>query len=294
MKIAMGPHQLEMDGPFLTALRESNDICGDAEALQARMEEDGYLFIRGFHDRDKVLQARSEILEQLHASGKLAIGSRPEQGLIGPDNKGAFWGGVNTDKPAFLEVVNSPKVMEFFSTFLGGEVSTYDYKWLRAVANGESTGAHYDIVYMGRGTPNLYTLWTPIGDTPVEMGTLAILLGSHQWEHVRRTYGQMDVDRDHTEGWFSNDPLEVIEKYGGRWATSDFQAGDAILFGMFTMHSSTVNVTDHIRISCDTRYQLTSEPIDQRWVGRKPKAHENITNKPLKKITEAKKEWGLA
>ncbi|MFC0329196.1 phytanoyl-CoA dioxygenase family protein [Paenibacillus sepulcri] len=294
MKVSMGVHQLKMEGPYLTALRESNDIREDAAALQARMEEDGYIFIRGFHDRNQVQQARSEILNQLHQSGRLAPDADPEAGLVGPDNKSAFLGGTNTDKPAFLELVNSPRVMNFFTNYLGGAAATYDYKWLRAIATGGSTDAHYDIVYMGRGTPNLYTLWTPVGDTPIEMGTLAILLGSHRWEHVRSTYGQMDVDRDRTEGSFSRDPLELIEKYGGRWATSDFEAGDAIFFGMFTMHSSTVNVTNRIRISCDTRYQLASEPVDGRWIGKKPRAHETALEAPLKTMAEAKKEWGLA
>ena len=41
------------------------------------------------------------------------------------------------------------------------------------MGNEEFTGAHYDVVYMGRGTPRLYTSWTPIGDAPLEDGPLA-------------------------------------------------------------------------------------------------------------------------
>ena len=67
---------------------------------------------------------------------------------------------------------------------------TYDYKWLRVVGPGNFTGAHYDIVYMGRGTPNVLTCWTPIGDIPLKMGPLAILVGSHRFEHMKETYGQ--------------------------------------------------------------------------------------------------------
>ena len=125
------------------------------------------------------------------------------------------------------------------------------------------------------------------------MGTLAILLGSHKWEQVRATYGKMDVDRDKTEGWFSGDPVELVDKYGGKWATTSFEPGDAIFFGMFTMHSSTVNITNRMRISCDTRYQLKSEPVDERWVGKKPKAHDS-SDEQVKSMADAKKEWGLA
>ncbi len=101
---------------------------------------------------------------------------------------------------------------------------TYDVKWPRVVAKGENTGAHYDIVYMGRGTHNLYTMWTPLGDISYEQGTLAICLGSQNFNKIRETYGQMDVDKDHVAtGWFSNDPYEMADKFGGRWATTEFR-----------------------------------------------------------------------
>jgi hypothetical protein len=285
---------MEMGGPYLTELRSSNDIRNDMEALRARMDEDGYVLIRGFHNREKVLKAREQVLEKIQGMGKLVPGSDLDDGLIAEGQKGVMFGGTNTDLPAYLDVVNSPEVMDFFERFLGGAPRTLDYKWLRAVPTGGFTGPHYDIVYMGRGTQNLYTLWTPIGDTPIEMGTLAILLGSQNFKRVRDTYGQMDVDRDHIEGWFSRDPLEVVEKFGGQWATTNFEAGDAIFFGMFLMHSSTENRTNRYRISCDTRYQLASEPIDDRWIGDKPKGHTAKSQDQRINIEEARKKWGIA
>lgn len=291
MLVPVGTRELEMGGNYLTELRDANDILDDTDALRERMKEDGYLLIRGFHDREQVLEARTEILGRLHQDGKLAPDSDPSEARIGPDNKGAFFGGINESFPAFRKVVNSSKVMDFFAAFLGGDVITYDYKWLRAIPNGGNTGAHYDIVYMGRGTPNLYTLWTPFGDTPIDMGTLCVLLGSHQWNKVIATYGKMDVDRDKTEGWFSSDPIELVDKFGGKWGTASFQAGDAILFGMYTMHASTVNTSPYMRISCDTRYQLASEPADQRWVGKNPIYRDATEN--VRSIKDARKEWDL-
>lgn len=291
MLVQIGTRELPMNGKYLTELRDSNDIRHDIHALRQRMQEDGYILIRGFHNREQVLKARAEIVERLRQDGKLAPETDPAQARIGPGNKGAFFAGTNENFPEFLKVVNSPDVIRFFTEFLGGAAVTYDFKWLRAVPQGENTGAHYDIVYMGRGTPHLYTLWTPFGDTPIEMGTLAVLLGSHKWKKMKDTYGKMDVDRDRTEGWFSNDPVELVDKFGGQWATTSFEAGDAIFFGMFTMHASTVNTTPYMRISCDTRYQLANEPMDNRWIGRKPKGHDSFdTPRP---IAEARKEWDL-
>jgi len=52
-----------------------------------------------------------------------------------------------------------------------------------------------DIVFMGRGTTNLYTTWTPLGDIPLEMGGLMILERSHQHERLNNGYGRKDVDK---------------------------------------------------------------------------------------------------
>lgn len=87
--------------------------------------------------------------------------------------------------------------------------------------------AHMDTVYMSRGnhasshtilnltssgsasgSPNLLTCWVPFGENPTEMGSLAILEGSHtaaEFERLRETYGKMDHERDHLDGsgWFT-------------------------------------------------------------------------------------------
>lgn len=204
-----------------------------------------------------------------------------------------FFTGSHEQPQALLDLVNSPRTFAFFDRFLGGESMAFDYKWARAVATGESSGAHYDVVYMGRSTKNLYTLWTPLGDVPYEMGGLAILLGSQRFDKLRETYGEMDVDRDNVMGSFSNDPVEVVDKFGGRWASAEYKAGDAIIFGMYTMHGSLKNMTNRYRLSADTRYQLKSEPVDERWVGAKPKAHYSWGQGQTVSMEDARKKWGV-
>ena len=225
--------------------------------------------------------------------GKLAEGTAVEDGYINEANKGASFQGSERQPQELLDVVESAATMAFFDRLLGGESLTYDYKWIRAVQTGGFTGAHYDIVYMGRGTKNLYTLWTPLGDISYELGGLALLLGSQHFDRVRETYGRMDVDRDRVDGWFSNDPLEMIERYGGRWATAEYRAGDAVIFGMYTMHGSLTNQTNCYRLSADTRYQLKSEPADERWIGAKPKGHYAWHAGETVKMEDARAKWGV-
>ncbi|MDF2653384.1 MAG: phytanoyl-CoA dioxygenase, partial [Paenibacillus sp.] len=130
-------------------------------------------------------------------------------------------------------------------------------------------GAHYDIVYMGRGTHNVYTVWSPLGDISYEMGGLAICLGSHRFEELKASYGSKDADRDGVNH-YTGDPLVITEKFGGQWATTEFQAGDVLIFGMFLMHCSLENTTNQYRISVDARYQSMNEKVDERWSGKKP------------------------
>lgn len=271
----MGARDLEMGSRYLGTLRESNDLLGNMSALRARMEEDGYLLIRSLQPVEKVSAARQELLENLNANGQLDTQYPLMEGIVSPNGRGAFLGGSKslTRTPSFLSVVESPEIMGFFADFFESDVLTFDYKWLRVVGPGDFTGAHYDIVYMGRGTQNLYTCWTPLGDITMEMGPLAILVGSHRFERIRETYGQMDVDRDNVAGWFSNDPIELVDKFGGQWQTTEFQMGDVLIFGMFTMHGSLNNVSNRYRLTTDTRYQRADEPVDERWIGDNPMAH---------------------
>lgn len=295
MQLMMGKDNMEMGGKYLSTLREANDLLDDREALHRRMAEDGYLLIRGLHNADKVRAARKVVLENLKANDQLDPDHPMDSGVAAPGKRGHFLGGAKqvTHTPEFLSVVESPEIMNYFEGFLDGPVLTYDYKWLRAVGPGDNTGGHYDVVYMGRGTKNLYTVWTPLGDVSYDMGPLAILVGSHQFEAVKETYGQMDVDRDHVTGSFTNEPIDMVDRYGGQWGTAEFQMGDVIILGMYTMHGSITNTSNRYRLSTDTRYQLATEPVDDRWIGKNPKAHYAWTKGETVTMEDARKAWGV-
>ena len=127
-----------------------------------------------------------------------------------------------------------------------------------------------------------------------------IIENSHRHEQTRNTYGTLDVDtfclnRDdstamenyqkrlnyHTSGAFADSPQAAQAEIGGRFLTADFKAGDVLIFGMFTMHASIDNTSHKLRISTDTRYQLASDPVDERWVGEHPSGHGGISRKGL-------------
>jgi ectoine hydroxylase-related dioxygenase (phytanoyl-CoA dioxygenase family) len=138
------------------------------------------------------------------------------------------------------------------------------------------------------------TCWLPYGDISFDLGGLMILEGSHKRMDLLKNYVYRDVDAycsnkpeqvanahngNQVFGWtftgtLSHNPPIVRNKFGGRWLTTEFRAGDFLTFGMFTVHASLDNRSENrLRISSDSRYQRASEPIDERWVGVNPPGH---------------------
>jgi hypothetical protein len=276
-------------------LRDSRDILDDAESMRRRVQDEGYLFLPGILDRDEVLASREETLRRLGAAGLLDPSFPVTEGIPAPGVKDGFVPQLARNNPPLERVIFGGPMMSLYERLLGGAVRHFDYVWLRAKRPGvtDATPPHYDVVYMGRGTKKLFTSWTPLEDVPMEKGGLMILEGSHRLEEVKSTYGELDVDtycenkaeapliRSGAKQWesrvhsgkFSDDALTLPQALGGRWLTADFRAGDLLLFGMYTMHASTDNHSRAFRLSTDTRYQLASEPVDERWIGDDPIAH---------------------
>ena len=292
MRICFGPRKIDFPGPDVGSLQASQPQ-DDLDVLRERMRKDGYLWLRELLPRETVLAARRVILDQMAARELLTPGTPVAEGVMPPNGRGLPMTGNKgiSHHPALLSVMEHPALFGFFETWFGEPALTFHFKWLRAVGNEAWTGAHMDTVYMGRGSKRLHTVWIPLGDIPVEQGTLAVCAGSQRlddYARIRATYGRMDVDRDGVEGWFSRDPLELSDRHGGQWRTTDYRAGDVVIFGMHLMHASTTNLTRRFRLSCDVRFQPASDPVDQRWV-RDGHGHRNAP--PRMTMQAARDEW---
>ncbi len=286
-------------------LRRSDEVAGDMGELRRRMAEDGYVFLPGLLNRDEVAAARQEVMDRLLQAGILDERYPAYEGVVKPDHTVSFMPQLAKGNQPLMQLLYQGAMMEFYESFLGGPVRHYDYTWFRAKTPGIRTASqpHYDVVYMGRGTRNLFTSWTPLMDVPYEMGGLIVLENSHRLDRVVNTYGQTDVDayceegnaralveaaraagrelsaeerqqiRWNSTGCFNPDAIAARQELGGRWLSAEYQMGDLLVFGMYTLHASTDNHTNRIRISSDSRYQLASEPVDDRWIGDDPPVH---------------------
>lgn len=273
-------------------LRRSDDIAGDGPALRARMQADGYLYLPGLLDVVLAQRAREFVLDRLAELGCLDDRHPRADAVSKPGGNPFMPAPLVTGNQALHQLLYTGPMMALYERLLGGAVRHFDYTWFRSIPGGaQGTYPHCDVVYMGRGTFHLYTSWTPLGDVPLEVGGLMILENSHQQKDRLRNYLERDVDvyctnypdadeiRTGQKSWqdwdgrLSSNPVTLREKLGGRWLTTEYRLGDVLVFGMATVHASLDNQSNRYRLSSDSRYQLASEPVDERWIGAQPIAH---------------------
>jgi ectoine hydroxylase-related dioxygenase (phytanoyl-CoA dioxygenase family) len=242
-------------------MRDSNDLLGDHDALRARLDEDSYLLFRGVIDRDELAALRADILGVMVRNGWILGGDYLDQALsmISPlsemdDDFHVVYQQVQ-QLERFHSLAHDPALVDIMRQVLGETAFPHPLKIARMSfpTNYEvSTPPHQDFPN-NQGTPSLTASWIPVGDCPAEMAGLAILRGSHK-------YGVLPLDFHPGPGNRQAVlPVELLE--ATHWVTTDFEAGDVLLFPSTTVHASLNNATDSIRISVDFRYQCEGEPL---------------------------------
>lgn len=282
--------ELRTDPAAFGELRDSSPVGGDAAALRDRMADDGYVFLRGYLNRDDVVAARRDVLERLAGEGALRDDTDQMDGVLKANTPVRLRQDLTQRSEPLRVLLKDGPMIGQFERFLDGEVRPFDFVWMRSVVPGRGTAPHGDSVFMNRGTLNLYTAWTPLGDTDTTLGGLIVLEKSHRLDEIVSSYGQRDFDTYCEDdpnaeeyrttgkwpwnGQISDDPVALRDQVGLRWLTTDFRMGDLLFFTMHTLHASLDNRTeDRIRLSSDTRYQLAADPIDERWIGEDPIGH---------------------
>ena len=283
-------HALEMDDDKVGLLRDSSDAASDFDELRRRVAEDGYLYMKGCLDPERVLAARAGIVARLSAAGMLDPDHDAMDAICRPDSGYGFAPQLAKNNASVESLLYHGELIDFYRGLFAEEIRHYDFTWLRAIGPGKGTNPHCDLPYMGRGTHQHMTCWMPYGSISFQLGGLMILEGSHKRMDLLENYVFRDVDefcsnkpeqkkRADDGGWtftgtLSHNPPVVRNKFGGRWLTAEFEPGDFLTFGMFLVHASLDNRTaNRLRISSDSRYQRASEPIDERWVGAEPPGH---------------------
>ncbi len=238
-------------------LTDSTPLVGDAAALRARLAQDGCLYFRGLLPVDAVTGVRADVAGALGAAGWLADGATaddpvPTSLAVREGAEGYFAAYVGIQRlQRFHELAHDEAITQLVGDLIGAPLLVHPRKIARTSLpkDAEYTRPHQDFPLI-QGTVDTFTVWIPLGDCPVSLGGLRVLLGSHRRGFVTpdpaRGPGALQVDVD------DDDPA---------WATVDYLAGDALLFTSLTVHGALPNDEDRLRFSADFRYQSLLEPV---------------------------------
>ncbi len=253
----------------LLELRSSNDVEDDAQELQRRMEEDGYLFFRRLLDPQQLLSLRREMLTLMQAGGWLVQGTDPVDGIANSDARSTEGDAEYTDVyhqvyrlQAFHEIAHSPKVIDLLERVRQCPMIPQPQKvarlWFPKFTE-HTTPIHQDFVHF-QGTHDNLTCWSPVGDCPRELGGLAVLHGSHKVARVLDHHFSLGAGSLHV------DPGAHSE-LKNEWHTTDYEMGDTLIFPALTVHKALPNLTeDRLRVSLDNRYQRLKDPIAEHML----------------------------
>ena len=132
-----------------------------------------------------------------------------------------------THDPTILNVLENHALFDLFNALFAESSLTFPFKWMRAVGNEQYTAAHYDFVYMGRGSLNLHTLsGFPSAISPSNKARLPFAA-------ARITSIASPASATPTDAWMSIStapratssviPLNIVDRFGGAWLGANYE-----------------------------------------------------------------------
>ena len=245
-------------------LRVSNDAIDDPVELQCRIADEGYLFFKRMQNPDKMWELRSVMMTRIQEVGWLLPDTDPVEGIAdvsrqcteGDLEYTAGYSHVYKSE-AFHRAGHWPEVTEMIAKIMGRPIMPQPQQiariWFPKFTE-HTTPMHQDFVHF-QGNFETLTSWAPIGDCPIELGGLAVIPGSHKVERVLDHHFSLGAG-----GLAVNvDEEEEIEP---TWYSTDYEAGDTLIFPALTIHRALPNYTeDRLRLSLDNRYLAIGDLI---------------------------------
>jgi hypothetical protein len=238
-----------------TDLRDSRALLGDWEALRYMIASEGYVFMRGLLDPDMVARVGRQGLGYLAADGWTELGgdpvtAPPQLPVRAVAMRDAFgdrgYGQILAD-PGFNAIPFDSPLVDLMGQIMGPNGFCYPLKLPRivypiaTVPQQPGNIVHKDY----QSVQDMFTCWVPLGQVPRSLGGLALRPGSQRSTAVRYR------------------PLTRLEP---GWVTTDYQAGDVVVFHCQTTHAALPNHEERLRFSAEYRWQLSDQPAPRRLV----------------------------
>jgi ectoine hydroxylase-related dioxygenase (phytanoyl-CoA dioxygenase family) len=263
---------------YVAPLRDSSGLTDNPEQLRRQFREHGYIYLKSFFARDDVMAAREAIFTRLAEVGEIAepvidgIFTGTSQRKERVADLGKFWRSVS-ETWALRRLSHGMQLHTLMGELLDEPARVQDSKLLRPAGPAKATHIHCDYPFFTRTTETVATAWVALGDVPTELGPLFVIEGSHRFQDIVDTHRGFDISKDSSrKAAFSETPLEFVQQRNTRLLTSDFGAGDIVVFNMFLLHGALDNVSceNRVRLSCDVRYQAAAAATDTRYFGTSP------------------------
>lgn len=211
-------------------------ITGKYELNSARINsynENGHILLRSVasfeeinYYRDAIKNTLREYFDErklLQASGKV-------------DNYNSYFAQVTNlwlKNNTVKEFILAEKFASIAAQLMGVEaVRIYHDQGLFKEPGGKPTPWHQDQYYWPIASDKTITMWMPLVDADVEMGTMKFASGSHRFGH----FNDKPISED-TDVYYS----EIIEKHKFPVTTNNLNAGDATFHSGWTIHASSGN-----------------------------------------------------
>src|ERR1019366_4917412 len=120
-------HALDMDDDKFGLLRDSSDEATDFPELRRRFATDGYLYMRGYLDRGKVLEARAGLTSRLAATGALDPAYPHLEAIAKKDAGYIFQPDLTTGNEPVQRLLYSGRLTDFYRQFYGEDIRHYDF-----------------------------------------------------------------------------------------------------------------------------------------------------------------------
>ena len=263
---------------LLGNLIETNLFESKDADLQNALKKDGYIYIKNVINADEIAKAREDVFQKLGDVNELkhpfsdGIASGKSNRDVLFSNRGKFWEQVSNIS-TIRNITNGKTLNKIFDKIFGIPSVGFEFIFLRAVARGKFTHMHCDAGFFTRATQKVLTCWLAFTDVPPNKGPLFIIEGSHKYEDIYKKYYGFDVDKNKDlKATIDTHPIDFAKKRNSKILTTDFNPGDILIFGMYTVHGTFENHSkdNKIRLTCDIRFQPQKEPKDLRYFGVNP------------------------